>query len=167
MTVAFVNSNVTYSAVATVNDASKAHSFSYVWSLDDSTSANTSTFTKQWASKGIHVATVTATDINSGESASASKSVSVVDEWVVSGSTIQAYTSINSGPYSIRISPETILIVGSSNTDPDIGNKCYIYNSTSQAITQTGSIPSSRVHAYGSSICQLADGRIFIDGAIS
>lgn len=165
MTLSLANTNITYTAVAVANGTTLAHGFSYAWQFDDSTTGTGNTLVKQWSTPGLHNAIVTATDTSSGERAIASKEVSIVSDWIVSSSAIPAYTSLECGPFVFKLDDVNILIVGSHYSDPSIGNKCFLYNSKTQVLSQTGSLPSDRVVAWGSSICQMSDGRIFMDGA--
>jgi hypothetical protein len=71
------NYNITYTAVGQTQGASNP--FTYAWTFDDGTTANTATTLKQWATEGLHSATVVATDTVTGGSAESTKMISTLN----------------------------------------------------------------------------------------
>ena len=100
-----INQPITYTAVASTQ-GQPSDTFTYAWAFDDTTTANTATTNKTWASTGSHLATVTATDTITGGSATASKYISCKDwsllTWVSTAAKIIPSTS---GSSADRIMP--------------------------------------------------------------
>ncbi len=97
-----INQALTYTALATTTGA-PLDTFTYAWAFDDTTTANTATYAKTWATPGNHVATITATDTTTLGVATASKTITVKD-W-------STFTWTSSG---VKITPDASSGFGSS-----------------------------------------------------
>lgn len=68
---------ITYTAVASTPGRS-SDTYSYAWTFDDGSTGNVASLSHTWNTLGNHAATVVATDIQTGATATASKTVSIV-----------------------------------------------------------------------------------------
>lgn len=74
----YTNSPIIYASIAQTSGM-PSNTFAYAWSFDDGSTGNVASLSHSWSSPGNHVATVVATDTALGLSASATKSIYVVD----------------------------------------------------------------------------------------
>jgi hypothetical protein len=159
------NQAITYTAVAAAQ-GQPSDTFSYAWTFDDNTTANTASTSKTWTTAGVHSATVTATDTTTLGTATASKAVRIATSWTTDTPVIPAYSGNYYGPSTVTLQSGDVLIIGSrSDNNTLIGNTSYIYSPLSHTLTQVGNIPASRVYTSGESALLLKDGRVLMTGA--
>lgn len=92
----YINQPIIYTALAETTGM-PLNSFSYSWSFDDGGVGSTATLTHSWLMAGTHIATVTATDLVTGATASDSKSIYITDfipSWNKSGDISIALNSV-------------------------------------------------------------------------
>jgi hypothetical protein len=160
-----INQPIKYTAVA-ATQGRPLDTFSYAWTFDDNTTANTASTSKTWTTAGVHSATVTATDTTTLGTATASKAVRIAISWTTDTPVIPAYSGNFYGPSTVTLQSGDVLIIGSRvDNNTTIGNTSYIYSPLSHALTQVGNIPASRVYTSGESALLLKDGRVLMTGA--
>lgn len=141
---------------------------SVAWSFGDGTSGSGLSTTKTWATSGVKSVTAVATNLKTGGTASASKSVNIASIWVSEGFSLPSWDGIFIGAHAIELSPGMVLLIGSRLDNNDsIGNSCYIYDSINHTLTSTGKIPSSRIKTAGFASTRLQNGDVIIDGGFA
>lgn len=160
------NVNIQYSAVA-ATPGFVAGDHTLTWNFSDTTQQVGASVVKSWYTAGIKSATVTAVNNVTLGSATALVNENVAFGWTADPiSIIPAWTNnFLHGTFGVAIDGSTMLFIG-SRTDANqvIGNSCYLYNTASRTLVQTGSIPNTRVAMSLFSACALANGDVIISG---
>lgn len=159
-----VGENVTYTALAKT-DGYVSGDHTYSWSFDDSTTASGASVGKAWSTEGPHLATVIATNTQTGGTASATKSINVSSfAWSqMAGAQPEFFRS----PLIGQIDDTRMLVAGGNNSDATRRTKCYIYDGTS--FVATGDMITGRSNFNSQMtgfvpLVKLNDGRIMACG---
>lgn len=149
-----VNQAITYTAVAST-PGFPLDTFAYSWAFDDGGTGNTASLPHTWTTVGPHSATVTATDNTTLESASATKSITVIG----SGPVTPDLNYARFAHRSVTLNDGRVLIVGGYSTGPL--SVCEIYDPVSNTFTPTGSMITPRASF---SITKLNSGNVLVCG---
>lgn len=136
-----VNTAITYTAVAATSGNPSA-SFNYAWAFDDGGTGSTASLPHTWTTTGEHSATITATDTTTLGSATASKTINVMNYlWTLLGQTT-GNGPIGNGVYGIQ--GTKLLITPSTTTTStlvfDFSNNTFSAGPTLNLATGIGSL---------------------------